>query len=729
MDSTTKQLNIKVVSEGLDETIAKVKELGNTVHDLSSKKTTKSVSVSESKQEAKIAKQTSTNLKKSASSLSKILISLISIRKLSNFFRESLDESSSWIENLNLFEVAMGNATQQGLRFTKTMSEAFGLDQNQLIEYMGLFNQMAQAIGNSTEIAYKMSEALTALGLDISSLYNISVDTAMSKLRSGIAGQVKPVRELGLDITAQSLDKYLKEDLGLDMTSKMLSQSQKQLLRTIMLIQQTNNAWGDLSKTINSFSNQQKVMASQISQLKRAFGDLLIGTTEQAGIATKALYYINGALMALVEIVRVFIPEATSSGFNKLNNDLEKTKDNTKELTDTLDNSLLSFDKFNALNSKDSKGSDWLSSLLEEGFLEEYEEYMRKFEQSMNNIKNKAVEIKNAIMSWLGFEPEFDAITSGGKDAIEEINWKLKDGITNLDLIITGFNTLIGLSLVKYITNLTNKFIMFVNSTNAAGKSLINLNAISQGVMLFGLYSLFKGIEDGNKSLKIFGSLITAAGLALFTYQKIMEIARLETTLLTTAIKLQKIAWSLLSLSISAVVVGGLLYYLDNMNKLSSTSRIAIGILLTLAGAFTTVAIAAAAMNASISWATAVPAILAGVAAATGGVYSIISGAKSKIQGFANGGYPETGQMFIANEKGPELVGNIGGRTAVANNDMIVKAIEQASYRGIVAGLSANGGTKGEIDFRGTNTNYLAKALAEPMVVALRQLGYKVNKA
>ena len=42
---------------------------------------------------------------------------------------------------------------------------------------------------------------------------------------------------------------------------------------------------------------------------------------------------------------------------------------------------------------------------------------------------------------------------------------------------------------------------------------------------------------------------------------------------------------------------------------------------------------------------------------------------------FAQGGFPAQGQMFVAREAGPELVGTIGGRTAVANNDQIVEGI------------------------------------------------------
>ena len=33
------------------------------------------------------------------------------------------------------------------------------------------------------------------------------------------------------------------------------------------------------------------------------------------------------------------------------------------------------------------------------------------------------------------------------------------------------------------------------------------------------------------------------------------------------------------------------------------------------------------------------------------------------------------GELFVANESGPEFIGSIGGRTAVANNDQIVDGI------------------------------------------------------
>lgn len=48
-----------------------------------------------------------------------------------------------------------------------------------------------------------------------------------------------------------------------------------------------------------------------------------------------------------------------------------------------------------------------------------------------------------------------------------------------------------------------------------------------------------------------------------------------------------------------------------------------------------------------------------------------------KIFGFASGGFPDAGQLFLAREAGAEMVGSLGGHTAVANNDQIVEGIRE----------------------------------------------------
>jgi len=47
------------------------------------------------------------------------------------------------------------------------------------------------------------------------------------------------------------------------------------------------------------------------------------------------------------------------------------------------------------------------------------------------------------------------------------------------------------------------------------------------------------------------------------------------------------------------------------------------------------------------------------------------------LQAMAKGGFVDTGTLFLAGEAGPEVVGTIGGHTAVANQDQIVSGIEK----------------------------------------------------
>ena len=69
-----------------------------------------------------------------------------------------------------------------------------------------------------------------------------------------------------------------------------------------------------------------------------------------------------------------------------------------------------------------------------------------------------------------------------------------------------------------------------------------------------------------------------------------------------------------------------------------------------------------------------------------GGVF--VNGSWKPIQQFAFGGMPNQGQLFYAREAGPELVGTIGGNTAVMNNNQIVESVSAGVYSAVVAALS-----------------------------------------
>jgi hypothetical protein len=74
-----------------------------------------------------------------------------------------------------------------------------------------------------------------------------------------------------------------------------------------------------------------------------------------------------------------------------------------------------------------------------------------------------------------------------------------------------------------------------------------------------------------------------------------------------------------------------------------------------------------------------------------GGIFGRLFGGGG-VSAFASGGFPTEGQLFLANEgSAPEMIGTMGGRTAVANNDQIVEGIRQGVYDAVVA---AQGGDR-----------------------------------
>lgn len=59
--------------------------------------------------------------------------------------------------------------------------------------------------------------------------------------------------------------------------------------------------------------------------------------------------------------------------------------------------------------------------------------------------------------------------------------------------------------------------------------------------------------------------------------------------------------------------------------------------------------------------------------------------------GYASGGFPQNGEFFMARESGPELVGRMGSRNAVANNDQITEGIKGAVFEAMLDAFQAGG--------------------------------------
>ena len=93
------------------------------------------------------------------------------------------------------------------------------------------------------------------------------------------------------------------------------------------------------------------------------------------------------------------------------------------------------------------------------------------------------------------------------------------------------------------------------------------------------------------------------------------------------------------------------------------------------------------------------------------------------VNGYESGGFPVSGEMFLARENGlPEMVGKIGNRTSVANNGQIVEGIKAGVYEAVMNANAQNGGTKVHLDVR-TDEGIIVKKATQGIRDFVEQTG------
>lgn len=91
------------------------------------------------------------------------------------------------------------------------------------------------------------------------------------------------------------------------------------------------------------------------------------------------------------------------------------------------------------------------------------------------------------------------------------------------------------------------------------------------------------------------------------------------------------------------------------------------------------------------------------------------------LQWYAKGGFPEMGQLFIANEAGPEMVGKMGNRNAVANNNQIVDGIRNGVFEAVLDAFNASGILERDDSEKEVTLEFTLKADSETLYKVVRK--------
>lgn len=454
------------------------------------------------------------------------------IKKLGSGFTTLAKQSFDYLENFNLFQVAFNGNYNGAERFINKMTEMYGLDESWLTQTVGKFKQLTNAMNLTAETGEKVSKLLTQMSLDISSLYNVDIERAASTLSSAMAGQTKPIRGVaGADITQPTLQTTL-DQLNIDTTVNKLSFAEKRLLIIISLTKQLNASIGDMARTIESPSNQLRIMNEQWERLTRAVGNVFLP------LLSKILPYLNAILMVLTEIISSlatllgyssddfdYFDEGAKSIYN-YDSGLKSAAASAKKLKQ----GLRGFDKLNNITTPTAGSGgvgggigSGINPKLMEAFNATFDEYQKK----LDNVQMKATKIRDAIMKWLGFTKEINPLTGkisfryqGIRTTLKNIWEWFKKLSTNGKILTTIISGIVGSKVIKLFASL----LKLIGKTGLWGAITGLLLPVKQLVEYTRVYtsisgSLIGGIEGGtaawSKQLTVLDRLkVTLLGAA-----------------------------------------------------------------------------------------------------------------------------------------------------------------------------------------------------------------------
>ena len=367
------------------------------------------------------------------------------VKKFTEGFARLIKPAVDYSEELNLFNVVFKNNmndintefSEVGLRaekFQQQLHEAFGANLLETRRYQALFQSMGENMGIVTDKAEIMSTNLTKLSYDIASLYNASEEDVAQAIRAGVyAGQTKPLRRFGIDVTQVSMQPIMDE-LGLDKSISELSQAEKQILRYISVLRQASVTHGDFANTIESPANQLKILKQQCAEARIALGNLFVGAF------AKMLPYANAILMVIKEVAKAIASffgikvQDFNSGIAVGVEEFEDLGDSVGGVGDSagkaskavkeLKRQTLGFDQINNLttptpSSGSSGGGGGAGGGAIGGIDQKLLDALKGYENGMEKVRMKANEIRDKIMEWLGFTKEIDPLTG-------EVSWKFE---------------------------------------------------------------------------------------------------------------------------------------------------------------------------------------------------------------------------------------------------------------------------------------------------------------
>jgi len=212
--------------------------------------------------------------------------------------RKMVMASSEATEMQNRFTVSFGKMAESARVWSKTMERSTQISRLEIERNLSTMNVFLQSAGFAREEAVKWSQAMVALGIDMSSFFDKPIEDMFHAMKSGIAGIPRALVDLGVSLHELTL-KEVALNLGVTRNVETMTQQEKQLLRMAQLLKSTELAWGDFLRTHSTFSNLWKQLSSQFGQTAAELGGVLIPAVSLLIVALLPVVKVVGFLAGL----------------------------------------------------------------------------------------------------------------------------------------------------------------------------------------------------------------------------------------------------------------------------------------------------------------------------------------------------------------------------------------------------------------------------------------------
>lgn len=404
----------------------------------------------------------------------KTFAAVFAVKQIVGFTKSCIELGSNLAEVQNVVDVTFGSMSQQINDFASTAIEQFGLSETSAKKYASTMGAILKSSGITGQAMTEMSKKVTSLSADLASFYNIDSDFAFEKIRSGLTGEIEPLRQLGINMSVANLEAYALSQ-GITKAYKNMSQAEQTLLRYNYLLSVTGDAQGDFARTSDSWANQTRILSEQFNALKATLGQALIP------VITPVIKWLNALILKLQQaanafksfVETIFGKKSESSGLGSVASDLGTIADGATSASDAVGGigdsaasaakelkGLMGFDEINNLTKTDSSGSD-AGAVPEIGGATELTNAMdnlnTKTNEFFDNFMERMQELKELFMEGfkIGFgDTNFDGITK----ALDGIKQSAKEIFTDPEVINASkkFANSIALNLGKVVGSMAS---------------------------------------------------------------------------------------------------------------------------------------------------------------------------------------------------------------------------------------------------------------------------------